>query len=766
MKKIFFILIIVNIISMPILAEEPVCRTEPVLVSTTNTADGFDCISYYRRAHLQVQERYKEKDDHSHMYDPIDSDYHLRSFLQDVTIRHHEETDLSRPGSACELSNYNATNVEAGVPSNKGVRAGLYRQAFADELGNQCEIINWNPTETTSWPSGGKIVNKSIYYDYGPQKVNCTQKYKIEEEWGEQERCTETITRIRKRTYTSSSNGDHCDEITRMEKVAPDGTVLLNPAILCSVFNLSLIPPNPAIALSVDPFKLSSAALNAAAMAAGGPRCSPPVNVYPLLIPDATCYSNHFMFPRTQRSKALSADMAAYITAIKALQLSTVTAGTPPFIEGKKLCDISGKHCFSYGDLAMFVTPKIRDTDIGGKQWGYVIWSRRRGCMPVPVPEELVIPVMCEAQQPILQEVEEAKQKALLPEELLGKVKGSKSSTTFCGVFDDDAMDYEVGSLGSCTIPTLLGPMPAFEITYWVPEVMVSVFDRESDSHFAAWPASVLINHNSPVVSGWVMKHFGMEDLEPMSMGFSSARDKDGNGEFELNAHVGPVMFSQELTNELPGGGAPLGSDGRCHWYSTRMDAYQWRTGRLDYTNPAYLAVLGGVMATTAAGLIEREVGTGQYVCTEEEEVTETVEYVKGQAGEFTTTTTTTSTTVTVTTRVVATSPPTTICVPGTREPIRCGDDLRFLDGEKECSHDGKSWWRWCHQCGVDEYKPNSEGGCFASGGSANWRNHPSVKRYRICVEQGTGYRSWAFACYCEKDGKLTNTCDGYQWFP
>lgn len=169
---------------------------------------------------------------------------------------------------------------------------------------------------------------------------------------------------------------------------------------------------------------------------------------------------------------------------------------------------------------------------------------------------------------------------------------------TYCAVWSPFAEEWWNGPLGSCELPNIVCTpagcvivswRPAYVTSYWVPETFISVFEREQLSHFAGWPTSQIVINNSPLVSNLVMGTFGMTDIEPALGGLASTRTSSGKGDYYLNAHVGPVYFAKEATQDLPAGSSEGGWGGNCIYYSTRQDAFQWRTGLLDLLNPANL---------------------------------------------------------------------------------------------------------------------------------------------------------------------------------
>lgn len=206
-------------------------------------------------------------------------------------------------------------------------------------------------------------------------------------------------------------------------------------------------------------------------------------------------------------------------------------------------------------------------------------------------------------------------------------------AVTFCKVWSPQMQLLAVTTPNACAWPVPPSPIPGFLHTYFLPDVFVSVFDDEKFSHFAPWPVSLSVILKSPLISNLVMRRNcvtglgACSDLEYLTGGFSSARDSSGSGDFKLNAHVGPVFGTKQFATLNPTVLATLSQlgsldpiptprpDENCIYYSTRQDAYQWRTGRLDLLNPGWQALNAWTLAATLNSGNELSKKVENYTC-------------------------------------------------------------------------------------------------------------------------------------------------------
>jgi hypothetical protein len=172
---------------------------------------------------------------------------------------------------------------------------------------------------------------------------------------------------------------------------------LSSPITGCAALGLSFLPPIgiPRYALA-DPAFFAQKKLIFAREFLYGPACDVNVNTYPIIDSNTYCYDNRFIFPRTGHVRAQTWPEAAYITAIKSLQLATVTSAQFPFTPLAKICTEEGDTCFPYGTPSKIVSMRFRDFEAFGStnRIGYVVWTLRGGCRSSYYPRAMVNTMM------------------------------------------------------------------------------------------------------------------------------------------------------------------------------------------------------------------------------------------------------------------------------------------------------------------------------------------------------------------------------------
>lgn len=157
-----------------------------------------------------------------------------------------------------------------------------------------------------------------------------------------------------------------------------------SPFFGCTVFDYSLVPTsNTKRDAQMPPNVVAELnTLFAAEKFNGGDRCVPKANVFPIVDANTYCYSKHMIFPRTGYVRANSWFESAYISAVKAYQLASITASFPPFSEDSQICDDKGLLCFLYNTPTVVVDKLFKDhaAYLNSNRVGFVIWKPKSVC--------------------------------------------------------------------------------------------------------------------------------------------------------------------------------------------------------------------------------------------------------------------------------------------------------------------------------------------------------------------------------------------------
>jgi len=375
------------------------CTPNPTQYQTTTTQQGWNCANTLENFRIAEQVRGCGRDcAYSILY---------ISSVSESVDSYWSATDRSAPSNmACYL--YISSPYPPSWPNGNGGRSGDHA-AIGIKSGNSWTSVHDGSTCYSS-PTGSWTGTVDLGTGCTPNMVETQVPLPTTYT------CTETIQTPVTTTWSSSTGGPGCSPVYgSAASAAVSGAGL--PAILCAAFGIPITPPNVVPLHEVSPYDASINRYMGGPVAVGGPGCAASTNTLPTVTLTENCYDTHFMFPRRGETREGDRNVAAAVTALKALDLGGSTAATINAIPGDFICSAYTGVCFPWGTPTQVVgqagyTP---DAD-GNSRWAWVVWRGRFACLDLPVfpfITDAEIAAFCGATQPALMSAELVRQAAV-----------------------------------------------------------------------------------------------------------------------------------------------------------------------------------------------------------------------------------------------------------------------------------------------------------------------------------------------------------------